>query len=62
MPVDRCICHKITFSEIKKIAEERNFSSIEELQKAKISSTNCKLCEPYIKQMFKTGLTSFSIE
>lgn len=62
MAIDRCICHKITFSEIKKIAEERNFSTIEELQKAKISSTNCKLCEPYVKQMLKTGKTVFHIK
>jgi len=62
MAVDRCICHKITFSDIKKIADNNNFSTIEELQRAKISSTNCKLCEPYVKEMLKSGKTSFSIK
>lgn len=62
MAIDRCICHKITFSEIKKIAREREISTIEELQKAKISSTSCKLCEPYVKQMLVTGKTVFPIK
>jgi bacterioferritin-associated ferredoxin len=62
MAIDRCICHKITFREIKKIAHKHNISTLEELQKAKISSTNCKLCEPYVKQMLKDGRTSFSIK
>jgi len=62
MAVDRCICHKITFSDIKKIADDNNFSTIEELQRANISSTNCKLCEPYVKEMLKSGKTSFSIK
>lgn len=62
MSVDRCICHKITFSEIKKIAEKNGYSTIEELQKANISSTNCKLCQPYVKEMLRSGKTSFSVK
>ena len=62
MAIDRCICHKITFRDIKKIAEDNNFSTIKELQKAKISSTNCKLCEPYVKEMLKSGKTTFPIK
>lgn len=59
MAVDQCICHEITFIEIKKLAEEKGFKSVEEVQDAGISSTNCKLCEPYLRTMFKTGQTSF---
>jgi len=62
MSVDRCICHKITFSDIKKIADEKGYSTIEELQKANISSTNCKLCQPYVKEMLRNGKTSFPIK
>lgn len=60
MPVDRCICHEISFIEIKKIAEKRGYKSFEEVQNAGISSTSCKLCEPYLRAMFKTGETSFT--
>tara|TARA_R100001143_G_C3361367_1_gene137097 strand:- start:33475 stop:33675 length:201 start_codon:yes stop_codon:yes gene_type:complete len=59
MPVDQCICHEISFAEIKKIAEEKGYTSIEEIQIAGISSTHCKMCEPYIRAMLKTGKTSF---
>lgn len=60
MAVDRCICHQITFKEIKKLAEKENLHSFEEVQFLKISSTKCKLCEPYLREMFKTGKTSFA--
>lgn len=59
MPVDQCICHEITFEEIKIIVKEKGYTSIEEIQEAGISSTNCKMCEPYIREMLKTGETSF---
>jgi bacterioferritin-associated ferredoxin len=62
MAVNRCICHKISFSDIKKIAKKNSYSTIEELQKANISSTNCKLCKPYVKEMLKTGKTTFPIK
>lgn len=59
MPVTRCICHQINFSEVKKISEERGLSTVQELQVEKICSTNCKLCVPYIKKLLKTGRTAF---
>ena len=59
MPVDQCICHEITFEEIEQIAKQKGYTTIEEIQKAGISSTSCKMCEPYIKAMLKTGKTSF---
>lgn len=60
MAVDRCICHQISFSEIKRISDENNVTSIEELQVRRVCSTNCRLCVPYIKLMLETGDTSFS--
>lgn len=59
MAVNRCICHQISFSEIKEIASEKNLTTIEELQAEEICSTNCRLCVDYIRQMLKTGETSF---
>ena len=60
MPVDRCICHQISFEEVKKIAEEEEYTSVEELRAEKICSTNCKLCGPYVERMLRTGETEFS--
>ncbi len=59
MPVDRCICHQITFEEIRKAADERGLRTVQEIQAEKLSSTNCRLCLPYIEQMLQTGETSF---
>lgn len=59
MSVNRCICHDISFAEIREIADRENLSTIEELRKENICSISCKLCEPYIKEMLKSGRTSF---
>ncbi len=59
MPVDRCICHEKPFTEIKQLAIEKGYTSVEEIQNAGLSSTSCKMCEPYIRAMLKTGETSF---
>jgi len=59
MPVERCICLCISFEEILKIALDRNYRTVEELQENGVCSTSCKLCEPYVEQMLKTGKTSF---
>lgn len=59
MPVDRCICHQISFADVKRIADEKGFTSVEELRVEKICSTNCKLCEPYIQRMLETGEITF---
>jgi len=59
MNVDRCICHDITFAEVKAIAQERGLNSVEEIEANRIACSNCKLCVPYIKRMLKTGETVF---
>ena len=59
MPVKRCICHKISFKEIKKIAIDKGFDTVKELRVEGICCTNCRMCEPYIKKMLKTGEVSF---
>lgn len=59
MLIDRCICYNVKFSEVKKIMEENNFTTIEEVQEEIDVSKNCKLCRPYIERMMKTGETEF---
>lgn len=57
--VSKCICHKRDFSEIKKYVEEKDYSTVEELQSDKFCSCSCGLCIPYIELMLKTGETEF---
>jgi len=59
MAINRCICSNIYFSEIKKIAEEKDLETVGDLQKEGICSQNCQLCVPYIEKMFETGKTEF---
>jgi len=59
--VDRCICLKISFADIKKIAEKKGYSSATELQTDGICCTDCKLCIPYVAEMLRTGKTEFTV-
>lgn len=57
--VNKCICHSRDFSEIKERIEEKNYTTIDELQAEDFCSCSCGLCVPYIELMFKTGETEF---
>lgn len=57
--VTRCICHDRTFEEIREYAEERDFSTVEELQNDKYCSCSCRLCVPYVKAALESGQTQF---
>ena len=57
--VNRCICHKKSFEEIKEYLEDNGLTSVEELQSAGFSSNSCKMCKPYIELMLETGETCF---
>ena len=58
--IDKCICFDTTFKEMKKLMQENNITTIEELRIIKPVSLNCKLCLPYIMEMIKTGKTEFN--
>src|SRR5690625_4698753 len=57
--VDRCICHNISFEEIRKVAVEKELTTVEQLQTKNIWSTSCRLCEQYIEEVLVTGQASF---
>jgi len=57
--VDRCICLRKSFADIKKLADNKGYSTIAELQMDGICSTECKLCIPYVAEMLRTGKTEF---
>lgn len=59
--VDKCICFDTTFAEMKKIMEENNLKTLEELKQVKRVADNCMLCVPYIFKMIETGETEFEL-
>lgn len=57
--VTKCVCKRLTFAEIKVIAAEQNITTLDELIKRKICSSECGMCQPYVKKMLVTGETEF---
>lgn len=60
MPVDRCVCFDVRFSELKQYASARP-CQYEELRKRFNCGRGCGLCIPYIREMLRTDRTSFPV-
>lgn len=57
--IDRCICSRVLFSDLRKEAEKAEVDSFEALQKVREFGVNCQLCHPYVRRMLKDGTTEF---
>ncbi|MBX3388307.1 MAG: (2Fe-2S)-binding protein [Phycisphaeraceae bacterium] len=60
MAVDRCICHDVTFAELKRLAEN-GVRDLDELSKRTGCGTGCGMCIPYIRVMLATGITDLPV-
>ncbi|RNC80748.1 MAG: hypothetical protein ED559_02780 [Phycisphaera sp.] len=58
MAVTGCVCHDISFEELREIARESK-CSFDELSKKTKCCTGCGMCEPYVRLMLRTGQTRF---
>lgn len=58
MAVTGCVCHDISFEELKEMARELKYS-FDELSKKTNCCTSCGMCEPYVRLMLRTGQTRF---
>jgi len=54
MAVDRCVCHEVSFTELKELARSAG-CTLEELRDKTDCCTGCGMCEPYVRLMLKTG-------
>jgi len=63
MKITHCICHNVSFAEIKEIADKKHITDIETLLKALQQELpfglNCQTCLPYIRRTLATGQTEF---
>ncbi len=57
--VNRCICSKISFAEIKEIADQNEYKSVKDLRDAGVCSIHCRICEPYVEKVLETGNVVF---
>ncbi|MFT5143286.1 MAG: bacterioferritin-associated ferredoxin [Rhodothermales bacterium] len=59
MLIERCVCHAITFKDLKLVSEQEDVTDLEALQKLREFGTGCGLCKPYVREMLRTGRTEF---
>ena len=59
-PVDRCVCHNVSFAELVRIGRTSG-AGLEELQRRTGAGTGCGLCLPYIRAALATGRGSFPV-
>lgn len=57
--VNRCVCRRRSFKQLKKISDEQGIERVEKLIEQGLCGDGCGLCVPYVKLMFKTGRTTF---
>ncbi len=60
LKIDRCICFNIRFADLKRVADSTGAETIDKLQEHVDFGTNCRLCNPYVRRMLKTGETVFA--
>lgn len=58
--VDRCVCFDRPFAELLAIAKKTSSTTLEALQEETEFGLACRICNPYVRRMLKTGQTTFS--
>jgi bacterioferritin-associated ferredoxin len=58
MPVTHCVCHNLSFEQLLDQARAAGLG-FDQLRDATKCSTNCGMCEPYIRLMLQNGQTRF---
>jgi len=57
--VNRCVCHRRTFEELKEYAEHNDIDTAAELVENRLCGCGCGMCVPYVKLMLQTGQSTF---
>ncbi len=57
--VTRCVCHRVEFSEIKRLAQSG--LTIAQISAQTKCCTGCGLCRPYVYVVLTTGATSIPV-
>ncbi|MBM4282820.1 MAG: (2Fe-2S)-binding protein [Deltaproteobacteria bacterium] len=59
MCVDRCVCFDRSFVDLLSIARRTGAASLEALQEETEFGLACRICNPYVRRMLRTGQTTF---
>ena len=58
--INRCICSRVLFSDLKAEAASHGVDTLEALQEIREFGVNCRLCHPYVRRMLQDGTTEFN--
>jgi bacterioferritin-associated ferredoxin len=58
--VNRCVCLKCTFTDLKEAMADGQLSTLKDVVAAGLAGTKCQMCHMYIERMIETGKTKFS--
>lgn len=62
MAVDRCACTNQKFSELKALAGKGDRAlGFDALREKTGCCRRCNLCEPYVREMLRSGKTEFAV-
>ena len=59
--VDRCVCFDRPFAELLTIARATGANTVEDLQEETEFGLACRICNPYVRRMLRTGQTTFDV-
>jgi NAD(P)H-nitrite reductase large subunit len=59
--VDRCVCFDRPFVELLQIARATGVTTMEALQEETDFGLACRICNPYVRRMLRTGQTTFDV-
>lgn len=59
--VDRCVCFDRPFVELLQIARASGIATLEHLQEETDFGLACRICNPYVRRMLRTGQTTFDV-
>jgi bacterioferritin-associated ferredoxin len=53
--VDRCICHGVSFADIRAWADDREDTTLDKVRAHWGCGRSCGMCRPYIQKVLETG-------
>jgi hypothetical protein len=59
--VDRCVCFDRPFVELLAISRARGAATLEALQEETDFGLACRICNPSVRRMLRTGQTTFEV-
>jgi bacterioferritin-associated ferredoxin len=58
--IDRCVCHKVTFLEVREWCKAHPHAGFEDVQREFRCGTGCGLCAPYVRRTMRTDQVVFT--